>query len=501
MQLTIRSGNLIEAPADTLLVNLFEGVAEPGGATGAVDRALNGALRELIAGGDFTGKLNAVAVLYPRGALPARRVLVVGLGPADAFTAERARVAVATAAQKARDLGARHVATVAQGAGAGRLDAAQAAQATVEGALLGLYEFEGRPSPEPGRRLEALTLVEFDVARLGEVEAGARAGHIIAESANFARDLVNQPPNTCTPHYLAERAEAMAVEVGLRFGVLGLDEMRELGMGALLAVSQASALPPRLIILEHRGAGAADVPPVVLVGKGVTFDSGGLSIKPADTMPAMKSDMAGGAAVIGAMRAVARLPVRRPVIGLVPAAENVIGDSGYRPADVLRASNGKTIEIISTDAEGRLLLADALVYARRYNPAAVIDLATLTGACSIALGRGMAAGLFESDAALGQRLRRAAEASGERVWPLPLYPEYRDLLKSDVADMKNSTGDRYAGVGSSAAFLKEFAEGYPWAHLDIAPMAYLDNAKAPWPRGATGYGVRLLAEALRAWEA
>jgi len=204
--------------------------------------------------------------------------------------------------------------------------------------------------------------------------------------------------------------------------------------------------------------------------------------------------------VLGAMQAIAALGVRRPVIGLVPASENVVGSAGYRPADVLRASNGKTIEIISTDAEGRLLLADALVYARRYEPAAVIDLATLTGACSIALGRSMAAGLFDTDAALADRVRRAAEVSGERVWPLPLYPEYRESLKSDVADLKNSTGDRYAGVGSSAAFLKEFAEGYPWAHLDIAPMAYLDNAKAPWPRGATGFGVRLLAEALRAWD-
>jgi leucyl aminopeptidase len=310
---------------------------------------------------------------------------------------------------------------------------------------------------------------------------------------------VNQPPNVCTPEYLADRSRQMAAEVGLKFQALGPDEMRALGMGALLAVAQASALPPRLIILEHRPAGAESRAPVLLVGKGVTFDSGGLSIKAAGDMPGMKADMGGAAAVIGALRAAALLPVPVPVVGLVPASENVIGGAGYRPADVLRASNGKTIEIISTDAEGRLLLADALVYANRYGPASVIDLATLTGACMIALGRGMAAGLFEADATLGDRLRRAAERTGERVWPLPLYPEYRESIKSDVADMKNSTGDRYAGVGASAAFLQEFADGYPWAHLDIAPMAYLESPKAPWPRGATGYGVRLLADLLRAW--
>ncbi len=499
MNVTVTLGDLSRQPVDTLLVNLFEQTRDPSGATGAVDRALNGALRELITSGDFRGQRNTVAVLYPRGALPAQRVLVVGLGPADGFSADSVRPALATAAQKARDLGARHIATVAHGAGAGRLDAARAAQATVEGVLLGLYTFAGRPA-NGGPGVEALTLVEFDAAKLADVQAGAQAGQALAAAANFARDLVNQPPNVCTPEYLAARAEALAAQAGLRYQALGPDEMRALGMGALLAVAQASVLPPRLIVLEHRPAGSEGVPPVVLVGKGVTFDSGGLSLKPADSMPAMKSDMGGGAAVLGAMQAIAALGVRRPVIGLVPASENVVGSAGYRPADVLRASNGKTIEIISTDAEGRLLLADALVYARRYEPAAVIDLATLTGACSIALGRSMAAGLFDTDAALADRVRRAAEVSGERVWPLPLYPEYRESLKSDVADLKNSTGDRYAGVGSSAAFLKEFAEGYPWAHLDIAPMAYLDNAKAPWPRGATGFGVRLLAEALRAWD-
>jgi leucyl aminopeptidase len=504
MDINVVHGNIAEQKADAIILNLFEGVTEPGGATGVVDRALDGAIRMLIAGGDFTGKLNSTAILYPRGALPAQRVIIVGLGPAEKLTLDRVRTASAAAAQKARGLNAKHVATVVHGAGAGGLDPVRAAQAVAEGAVLGLYEYSkpkrnAASSAPASKLLESLALVEFDPARVPALEAGSHAGAAIAASANVARDLVNQPPNECTPEGLAAQAEKMAAEVGLTYRALSPDEMEALGMGALLAVAQASALPPRLLVLEHRPAGTEAIAPVVLVGKGVTFDSGGLSIKGASDMPAMKSDMGGGAAVIGAMRAVAQLKLPRPVIGLVPAVENVIGSRGFRPADVLRASNGKTIEIISTDAEGRLILADALVYAGRYQPAAVIDLATLTGACSIALGRGMAAGLFASDDGLMERLRRAALATGERVWPLPLYEEYRERINSDVADMKNSAGDRYAGVGVSAAFLKEFAEGYPWAHLDIAPVAYDDHAKAPWPKGATGFGVRLLVELLRSW--
>jgi leucyl aminopeptidase len=497
MQIQTLRGNIAEQKTDALILNLFEGVGEPGGATGVVDRALDGALRDLIAGGDLSGKANTTAVLYPRGKLPAQRVMVVGLGPADKMTLDKVRAASASAVQKARSLGARRAATIVHGAGVGGLDAGRAAQAVAEGALLGQYEFQKKAQPDE-KPFESLTLVEFDAEKFDAVEAGARAGAVIAESVNFARDLVNQPPNVCTPEYMAAQAQQAAHDVGLTCRALGPDEMRELGMGALLAVAQASALPPRLIVLEHRPPGTEDVPPIVLVGKGVTFDSGGLSIKTADSMPGMKGDMAGGAAVIGAMRAVGALKLPRPVVGLVPAAENVIGSGGYRPADVIRASNGKTIEIISTDAEGRLLLADALVYAGRYKPAAVVDIATLTGACVIALGSGVAAGLFGTDEALIERLRRAAGQTGERVWPLPLYDDYRERLNSDVADMKNSAGDRFSGVGVSAAFLKEFAEGYAWAHLDIAGMFTMEKPRAPWPRGATGFGVRLLVELVRA---
>jgi leucyl aminopeptidase len=500
MKVNVTHGNIGEQKTDAIVLNLFEGVTEPGGATGAIDKALGGAIRDLIAGGDFTGKAKTTAVLYPRNALPAARVVLVGLGKPEGFSLDRVRIASAVAAQKARSVGARRAATIVHGAGVGGLSPRRAAQAVVEGALLGLYEFHELKTKEAEPSLDELALVEFDPAKVAEVEAGARAGQAIAESVNGARDLVNQPPNVCTPDYMAAKAAQIAEAYGLVYKALDIGQMREMGMGALLAVTSASHNSPKFIVLEYRPPGAGDAPPVVLVGKGITFDSGGLSIKTAADMPEMKSDMAGGAAVLGTMRAVAELKLPRPVVGLVPATENVIGGSGFRPSDVLRASNGKTIEIISTDAEGRLILADALVYAGRYKPAAVIDVATLTGACVVALGEYMAAGVFANDDGLMARIRRASEASGERVWPLPLYEEYRERINSDVADMKNSAGDRYAGIGVSAAFLKEFAEGWPWAHLDIAPMAYRNKADAPWPKGATGFGVRLLVEMLRGWE-
>lgn len=496
MKISVVQGDIAKQSTEAIILNLFEEVAEPLGATGAVDKALDGAIRALIAGGDFTGKLNSMAVLYPRGQLAPQRVVLVGLGKAADLTLDKIRTASATATQKARALGAARIATTVHGAG--NLAVARAAQAVVEGAILGDYQFRDLKSKEGDKPLEAVTLVEVEAEQIAAVEQGARAGQAIAEAANFARDLVNQPPNICIPEYMAAKAEQIAAAYGLACTVLEAAAMRELGMGALLAVGAASVIPPKFIILEHRPAGTENVAPVVLVGKGITFDSGGLSIKPGDAMVAMKSDMAGGAAVLGAMRAVAELKLPVPVIGLVPTTENVIGSTGFRPADVLRASNGKTIEIISTDAEGRLILADALVYANRYKPAAVVDLATLTGACVVALGT-LAAGLFATDEALCARLVQASDRTGERLWRLPLYDEYRDLIKSDVADMKNSAGSRTSGVGVSAAFLKEFAEGYPWAHLDIAGVAFLDGPKAPWPRGGTGFGVRLLVELVREW--
>ncbi len=499
MDIRVEHGSIQTAPVDTIIVNLFAGVTAPGGATGAVDQALSGAITELIAAGDFNGRAGDVAVLYPRGAVPARRVLVVGLGDRAGFDLEGVRRAAAAAVRRARELRARQVATIVHGAGIGGLSPEAAAQATVEGSLLGLYRFaaDRQAEADETHQLNSLALFEFDAGRLPAIEAGAAAARAIAAGATLARDLVNRPPNVATPDHLAETAASLAREHGLRLTVGDRAWAAEHQMGAFLAVAQGAGDEPRFIVLEHR-VDQTDLPTVVLVGKGITFDTGGISIKPSAEMWLMKADMGGAAAVLGAMLSVALLDLPLRVIGLAPCTENKPDATAYRPADVITASNGKTIEIISTDAEGRLALADALVYAGRYEPDAVVDLATLTGSCVVALGQGVAAGLFSNDDGLRDRLLAAAQSTHERIWPLPLWDDYRETIKSPAADMKNS-GGRTGGVGTSAVFLREFTD-YPWAHLDIAGMAYSEKSLSAYiPAGGTGYGVRLLVEMLRRW--
>lgn len=504
MNITVTHGNIADQSASAIVVNHFEGLQNPGGATRAMDARLGGAIRALIASGDFKGKLGEVAVLYPQTETLTTRAIVVGLGKSDEFTLDRARQAAGAAAAKAVALGCQSIATVAHGSGAGGLDPKAAARAVAEGSELGAYQFSEYKSKRDSKMLESVSLIELDESKIAAMQAGAREGQIVGECANFTRDLVNQPPNVCTPSYLAAKAEQLAAAFGLKLKVMDVPEMRDLGMGALLGVAQGADEPAKFIVLEYWPAGTAgNAAPVVLVGKGVTFDTGGYSIKTAEGMEEMKSDMGGAGAVLGAVRAAAMLGLKTPVIGLVPATENMISGGSYRPSDVLTALNGKTIEITNTDAEGRLLLADALAYAKRYSPAAVIDMATLTGAAMIALGRGGAAAVFSPDDELAGRIAAASEASGERAWRLPLYPDYLEWMKSDVADVKNSAGNCYAGTGASAAFLKEFAEGYPWAHVDIAPMAFAVKGQAvkPYgPAGATGYGVRLMTALLERWE-
>ncbi|MDY7079799.1 MAG: leucyl aminopeptidase [Chloroflexota bacterium] len=495
-------GAIQESDADAIIVNLFEDT-QPGGATQAVDDSLGGAIRDLVAGGDFSGKAGQVVVLYPHGDIPARRVILVGLGPRDEFDAapaETVRRAAAHAIKKARELEINRVASILHGAGAGGLSVEEAAQATTEGSLLGGYDYRGQKtgeSPDPlPRSLELMIFNERDVPT---AQRGVDAGLAVAAGVTLTRDLINLPPNFCTPTYMAQVAGEVAGEVGLRVEVFDRAQMEALEMGALLAVAQGSDTPPKFIILEHNGERAGELDSIVLVGKGVTFDTGGYSLKSKEGMSSMKTDMAGAAAVIGAMRAIAALEVGLHVVGLAPASDNMIGSRAYRPQEVFTASNGVTIEINSTDAEGRLLLADALVYASRFQPAAVVDIATLTGACVIALGRGVAAGLFSTDDGLRDALLAAAEATAERLWPMPLFPEYEKSLESQTADVRNN-GDRTSGVGSSATFLKHFVDYPVWAHVDMAGMAFgaKDNPYVP-EKSATGFGVRLLTEFVRGW--
>ncbi len=489
MDIQVISGAIQEREADALIVSLFAG-GQPDGATRAVDERLDGAIGELIAGGDFSGKAGQVAVLYPRGALPARRVLIVGLGPRQGFGLEAVRRAALHAARRARALSARRIATILHGAGDPNVEAA--AQAVAEGTLLGLYEYRGQRSAPAAANLETMELVVPHPQDVPAAQRGVDAGQTIAAGVALARDLVNLPPNICTPTYLAEAAGEAARHAGLRLEVLERTQMEALKMGALLAVAQGSDTPPRFIILEHNGPHTAEMETLVLVGKGITFDTGGYTLKTMEGMANMKSDMAGGAAVIGALQAIGTLGLPLHVVGLVPAADNMISGRAFRPQEVVTASNGVTIEIISTDAEGRLLLADALVYAGRFDPRAVVDIATLTGSCVTALGEGVAAGLFSSDDGLRDRLLAAAAATSERLWPLPLFPEYETAIESKVADLQNG-GGRNSGVGASATFLKHFVTCPAWAHIDMAGMA-LGSKDNPYvtEKSATGFGVRLL---------
>ena len=499
MQLEVIQGDISTITADCLVVNLFEGVTTPSGATGALDKALDGAISFLIGTKDFTGEAGSTALLYTKSGSAAPRVLLVGLGKPEKFDLHAARKAAAVAAKALTKLkGVERFATVVHGSGAGGLDVQSAAQALAEGTLMALYQ-----SPQYKREVKrkgpnAGVVVEFDAGRLPLVEAGVRAGEAVAFGVEAARNFVSEPPNILTPAEFAHRAEVMANAVGLQCTVLDEEKMRELGMNILLAVSQGSRHAAKLVILEHAPEGKQDEAPLVLVGKGVTFDTGGISIKPSENMWLMKHDMAGAAAVVGAMESIARLQVARRVIGLAVCVENMPDGNAFRPGDIWTGITGKSAEIISTDAEGRLILADVLGYVAHYQPTAVVDLATLTGAIGVALGS-QAAGLFANNPSLQEALLAAASASGERLWPMPMYDEYKDEIKSDMAEVKNSAG-RTSGVAASAKFIEHFTEGYPWAHLDIASMVWSQSDGNPLsPKGATGYGVRLLVELTKAY--
>lgn len=492
MIISTQQRSITTDPSDCIVVNLFEGVTTPGGATGAVDAALGGSISRLIASGDFTGKADTSAVLYTNGQIGSARVLIVGLGPAAKFNLNAARRAAAVAGRAVGRLtGVASYATIAHGAGHGSLDPRAAAQATAEGALLSAYRPpQYRRTPLPAGP-HACSVVESDAAKLAAIQAGVAAGAAVAAAVSSARNYVSEPGNVLNPIEFAARTSAMAAAAGLTCTILDETDMHNAGMGIALAVSRGSKNPPRFIILEHTPQGMETAAPLVLVGKGITFDTGGISLKDPEGMWMMKDDMGGAAAVVGAMQAIALLHVPRRVLGVAICIENMPDGNAFRPGDILTGITGKTVEIISTDAEGRLVLADALGYVARYNPAAVVNLATLTGAIGIALGS-QAAGCFANNDALQNALLAAAQRTGERLWPMPMYPEYSKPIETAMAEVKNS-GGRTSGVSTSAKFIEHFTEGYPWAHLDIASMVWADTDDNPLaPKGATGYGVRLL---------
>ncbi|HWC29269.1 MAG TPA: leucyl aminopeptidase [Dehalococcoidia bacterium] len=488
MQIKVQSGDISAFRADAIVVNLFEGVTSPGGGTGAVDKAMGGAISQLIEAGDIRGKSGEFTLIHSLGRLPSPRVIVAGLGKSSEFSIDKVRSLSGDLARYLRRQRLKDVAVITHGAGIAGLPAEDCATAIAEGTLLGLYRFLRHKKADDDKDLESLTLVEVDAAKVPALESGIERGRILAEATNFCRDLANEPSNYLTPTEMAGRAKDLAADAGLECEVYGPGWMSEKGMGGVLGVAAGSAQEPRFIVLRYNGGG--DAKPLALVGKGITFDTGGISIKPAAGMEEMKGDMSGGASVIAAMSAIAKLRPKVNVIGIVPATENMPGGSAIKPGDVLKTMSGKTIEVINTDAEGRLILSDGLAYAREQGANAIVDIATLTGAISITLGN-VAMGAMTNDASLLERVKKAAEAAGEKVWELPMYEEYKEQIRSEVADMKN-TGGRGAGSITAAMLLREFVDETPWVHLDIAGVDNYDREKGVIVKGASGIPVRTL---------
>lgn len=495
MKISVVSGTLEKLKTGAVILPVFED-GKPGREQERADRNLEMMISRLIKRGDFTARPGSVHLLYPGGSMAAERLILAGLGKRADLTLDRLRLAAGKAASHARSNGAESLVFASEGLG---LDAEETAQALTEGSMLGLYRFlKYKTNDEKSKRKEikAVTLLTGASASVAAMRRGAAAGAVIAESAALARDLVTHPGADMTPTVLAGRAREIARQYGLKIQVLERKQIEKLGMGALLGVAAGSIQPPKFIIIEYRGGGSR--PFIALVGKSITFDSGGISIKPAENMDRMKDDMSGGAAVLGAIRNAAALKLKQNIVGLLPAAENMPGGSALKPGDVLRTLSGQTIEIVNTDSEGRLVLADALTYACRYKPSVIVDIATLTGACTIALGH-EAAGMLGTADRYKQQLRAAGEKTGERVWELPLWESYYDLIKSDIADMKN-TGGRAASVITASALLSKFVQKYPWVHIDIAATAWTEKDRPYTPKGATGIGVRLLTQFLRDFE-
>jgi leucyl aminopeptidase len=486
MKVRVECASLTEIKCDLLVANIFSEVSKPGGATAVVDKKLSGAVTDLIKSGEITGKLGEVNLIHTQGKLPARQVLVVGLGKSSEFDLDKARIAASAAIAEAKRIKAKKVATIVHGAGVGGLALPDAAQAVVEGSLIGAYKYEGYATEKDDAffAVEELMVIEVQKNKIRKIKAGAELGEIIARSVNHARDLVNAPANRVTPTYIEKQAKRIP---GIVCTVLSLREAKKLGMEAYYSVSKGSKEPAKFIVMKY-GRGK---PEVALVGKGITFDAGGVSLKSSVKLWKMKIDMGGAAAVLETMRAVSRLKVRKNVVGILPCAENMPDGEAQKPGDVVGSLSGKTIEIISTDAEGRMVLADGITYARKLGVKKIIDVATLTGSCIAALGD-VASGIMGNDQQLVDQLIEAGKRSGEKLWQLPLFDEYKEYSKSEVADIKNCSQEGMAGPSIGGLFLELFAEDTSWAHIDIAGTVFLDKKRGYLSDGATGVMVRTL---------
>jgi leucyl aminopeptidase len=498
MKISMKEGNITESRSDAVVLFCYEEDLLPAGSTAAVNEVSGNMLQKMIDAGDVKGKAKETQVIYLPESPAIKRIILVGLGKKKETDLEKIRGAFALAARKARSMKLRSLA-VTLNMGGLDIPAEAIALAAIEGIKLGLYQFTPFKTEdrENIHEIEALTVWYDEEASFEHVKKAVKDGEMIADAVIFARNLVSMPSNEMTPKDMAHEAlDIGAKHKSIKVSILDETQMKDLGMNALLGVTRGSREPAQFIIMDYHGTKAKESP-IVLIGKGLTFDSGGISIKPAENMEEMKTDMAGGAAVMATIMAAADLKLPLRIVGLIPATENMPGGLAYKPGDILKTLSGLTVEVISTDAEGRLILADALYYARRLKPAAVIDVATLTGACIVALGDSVI-GMMGTDDKLKQRLKTASELTGERLWELPLWPDYYEAIKSDIADLKN-VGGRPAGAITAGAFLSKFAGDYPWAHLDIAGPSWVKKDRPCIPKGASGVGVRLLIQMLKNW--
>lgn len=493
MEIKVITGDIAQIEADAIVVNLFEGTTQPGGATAAVDKALDGAISSLINRGETKGKFGEINIIHTFGKprqIGAKVVAIVGLGKSQDFDTDKIRGVAGEFCRALRKLNCHKIATILHGTGTGGIQPEISAQAITEGALLGLYSFNKYKKPEY-EDIEEMLIVIRESDKIPILEQATHKGSVVAEATNLARDMINEPANYMTPSRLAETAEEIANIYNLEFHIFDSADMEAMGMGALLGVAKGSGQPPKLITLSYKGDKRSEKA-LGFLGKGITFDSGGISIKPSEGMDEMKGDMAGAAAAMTALVAIARLKLQINVTAIIPATENLPSGTALKPGDILKAMNGKTIEVINTDAEGRLILADALSYAQKLGLSPLLDLATLTGACCVALGT-LYSGIFSNNQNLTDKVLKAAERVGERMWQMPMPEEYKEQLKSEIADVKN-IGHKYGGAITAALFLAEFVDNTPWVHIDIAGTADSEKESGYIVKGATGIGVRTLVE-------
>ncbi len=499
MKLSVKSGVAEKEPTDVIIISLFENIKKVPPELNAINEASGRAISSLLENSDFTGKLNETMIVPTNKKISPKRILLVGLGKATEFSSDKARQAAGTAARLIQGKKLKNLTILLYKTKHKAVSIDDVTRAVVEGILLSLYSFTRYKTlkKEEKTNITNFTLFVQEQNILNRIKSIAKNTQIVADAVCFTRDIVNMPGSDATPTYLANKAKEIAKKVGIKCKILSIPEMRKLGMGGILGVSRGSDQSPKFIIIEYNTK-KKNNDTIVLIGKGVTFDSGGISLKPGAGMDLMKADMSGAAAVLGTLKAISDLKPSTHIVGLVPCTENMPGSKALKPGDIIKCLSGKTVEILNTDAEGRLILADAISYAKKFKPDAVIDIATLTGACVAALGT-FTSGMLGNNDELKDRIKLAGDNCHERVWELPLWDEYYELIKSNIADIKN-TGGRYAGTITAACFLGEFVEDFPWVHIDIAGTFLVEKDTPYIRRGASGVGVRLLTQLILDWK-